>query len=460
MAWLALRRFAAELAGAGLPAWVHFGIDTRVAGIALAAFVVAVFAGGLAPAWRLAAGSAATVPGGARLTATRGTLRWIRGLIAVEVALTLVLLSGAARLVTAAIALSRADQVVDTTGVVTARLGVTGPAYARAEARAAFYARYRERLQGRGELSAAALVSVVPFGGTPMRQVTIDGAATVPARHVAIDAGYLDVLGLTAIRGRGPTDRDGHAGRPAVFVNARFAAMHLGAGDPIGRRLRVASSPTALPDGEWLPIAGVLPSIRQGSSPEVEPVVYVPLAAEPPPAAFVMARAAAAVPVADILGEELRVLDRGLALFGWQTLERSAVLARWTQRTLGSVVGVLGALSLTLAGLGIYAVTAYAAARRRKEAGIRMAVGATRGDVVRVLVRGTLWPSVVGLTAGGAGALALGPLLASVVPSADDAGGLLALAMALIVAAVSAVAAIVPARSLATAASLASLRHD
>ena len=375
--------------------------------------------------------------------------------------MTLVLLSGAAHLVMAAVTLSRLDQVVDTTGIVTARLGVAGPAYASAEQRSAFYARYLERLRRRGELGAAALVSPPPFIATGMRHVAIAGRPDpVLVRHVAIDAGYLDVLGLSPIRGRGPSDRDGHPGHPAVFVNARFAAMHFPGGDALGQQLRVASSPTATPDGERWPIVGVLPSIRQSSAPDVEPAVFVPLAAEPPPALFVMVRAAPGVPVADILRDELGALDRGIALFGWQTLGHWSVLSRWTQRTIGTVVAVLGTLSLTLASLGIYAVTAYAAARRRKETGIRRAVGATPADLVRLLVRGALWPCLTGLVVGGAGALALRPVLTSLLPEAAGGGMIVPIGVAVVVAAVATVAAVGPARAVAKETAFESLRAD
>jgi len=457
---LALRRFAIALAGAGLPPWVHFEIDGRVAALAGAAFAVAVVGGGLAPAWRLAGAGLGTVPGGGRATATRGTQRWIRTLLAGEIALTVIVLAGAAHLLAAAVTLSRADQLVDTTGVVTARLGLEGPTYERPDRRAALYQRYVERLRGRGELHAATVVSAPPFGGTPTRPVLVDsGLDPVAARHVVIDAGYLDTLGLGPRRGRGFTDRDGTPGHPAALVNERFVTTYLADGDALGRRLRVAASPTGAPDGPWLPIVGVLPSIRQGGSPDPEPVVFVPIAADPPATATVMARATAGVPAADILRDELRAVDRGVALHGWQTLEHWSALSRWTQRTVGGIVAILGTLSLTLAALGIYAVTAFAAARRRKEAGIRMAVGATPADLVRLLVRGALWPAAAGLGAGAIGALMLGRLLGALVPAAA-AGAATPALVVLVVAAVAIAAAFVPARANVRTTSIASLRCD
>jgi len=459
---LALRRFAIELAGAGLPPWVRFEVDGRVAALALTAFAIAVVGGGLAPAWRLAGVGIETVPGSGRATALRSTQRWIRLLLAGEVAVTLVVLTGAAHLLAAVLTLSRTDRLVDTAGVVTARLGLDGPSYERPEQRAALYQRYVERLRGRGELDAATVVSAPPFGGTPIRQVLVDGGLDpVAIRHVVIDAGYLDTLGLRPRRGRGFTDRDGTPGQPAALVNERFVATYLTGSDALGRRLRVAASPTGSPDGRpWLPIVGVLPSIRQGGSPDPEPVVFVPITADPPVTATVMARATAGTPAADILRDELRAVDRGVALYGWQTLEHWSELSRWTQRTVGGIVAILGTLSLTLAALGIYAVTAYAAARRRKETGIRMAVGATPGDLLRLLVRGALWPSLAGLVVGAAGALALGPVLRSLVPQAGAGGLLLPVGVALVVAAVAALAAVLPARAMARTTSLDALRHD
>jgi putative ABC transport system permease protein len=458
---LALDWFARVLSGSGLPPWVHFGVDGRVTLLAVVVCAIAVLVGGLAPAWRLAGAGLRHVPGGSRATSPAATRRWIGGLVVAETALTLMLLAGAAHLGAAAVAIHRADQVIATDGVITAQLSVTGPAYATPAQRGRFYARYLERLRQRGEVAAASAASAPPFSGTPMRRVALDDASPEAlVRVLSVDAGYFATLGLSAIRGRlfGPPDPDPDG--DVVVVNARFAAMHGGDAAILGRRIRVAPSPTEAPGGTWRVVIGVTPSVRQGAPPDAEPVIYLPLAAEPPVTVYVMVRAASGTPVAAILRDELQALDRGLPLFGWQSLAWYSEMSRWTQRTIGSVVGTLGALALTLSALGVYAVTAYAAARRTKEAGIRIAIGATRGDLVRLFARGAAWPAAAGVGLGLVGAVGLTRALQSLLPEAGRSGAPVTMVAAALVAVVAVAAAVVPARRVAHTNPVTALRCD
>ena len=126
----------------------------------------------------------------------------------------------------------------------------------------------------------------------------------------------------------------------------------------------------------------------------------------------------------------------------------------------GSIVGALGVLALTLSALGICAVTAYAAARRTKEAGIRIAVGATEHDVVRLFVRGAAWPAAVGVAIGLLGAVGLTRALQSLLPEAGQAGIPVTLLVATLVAVVAIAAAVVPARRVAHGDPVTALRCD
>jgi putative ABC transport system permease protein len=462
-AQLFLSRFGLEIAGAGLPPWVRFTIDARVVTIAIACTLAATILGGLAPAWRLTGAALAGVPGRTRSTDGRPTQRWIRGLLVAKVALTLVLLSTSGYLLSGARALWRADQTVDRTGVVTARLGLTGPGLARSDQRLALTRRFVERLSARGDLNGATISTSPPFTGVPARRVALDTTvgetSDLPtARIVAIDPAYFSTLGLGLVAGRSITFGD-EAVSPVAVVNAAFAARHL-AGEAVGRRIQLAPSATEAPGGPWLTVVGVAPSLRHSPRPEAEPVVYMPLALDHPQTVFVMARAAEGVPVADILRDELRRLDATSVLYGWQTLERLSEISRWTIRTVGSIVIVLGVLALFLAALGVYAVTAYAAARRVKEAGIRVAVGATVPDVVRLFVRGTLGPVALGLLLGLVVGSAASRALLALVLDGVEVGTPMLVPAAAVIGIVAIAAALLPARRVAALDPLRALRCD
>lgn len=463
MAHLFLRWFGGEIVGAGLPPWVRFVVDARVTTIALSATLVATFLGGLAPAWRLAGSALSTVPGRTRATDGRSTQRWIQGLLVAKVALTVVLLSTSGYLLTSALALWRLDQVIDTRGVITARLGLSGPGLANVDQRAAFTRQFAERLHGRRDLAAATITSGPPFAGVVPRRVAVDGLAIAPldaptARVSAIDPSYFATLGLRLVAGRAFSDRD-DATSPVAVVNAAFAARHLGQ-DAIGRRIRLAPSMTEDPAGPWLTVVGVAPSLRHSPRPDADPAIYIPLALEHPSTVFVMVRAAEGVAVAEILRDELHALNPALALYGWQTLARMSEISRWTMRTVGTIVIVLGILALALATLGIYAVTAYAAGRRVKEAGIRVALGATVPAVMRLFMRGTLWPIGGGLGIGLVGGWAAALALRALVLDGVDIGTNMLGPATVVIGIVAVVASLLPARRVAGADPLPALRCD
>lgn len=463
VARLALQRFAVEVAGAGLPPWVQFTVSARVVAAAAAATALSTLLGGLAPAVRLASAAPLGVPGRSRGTDGRPTQRWIRTLLVAKVALTLVLLSTSGYLLSSALALYRADRIVDSAGLVTARVGVTGPTLERAEDRVAFTRRFAERLQGRGDLQSATITTGPPFAAVPARPVAIDAVAADgrdqrTARVVSIDTAYFPTLGVALLDGRGFDARDDAAPRAAV-VNAAFATRYLG-GQAIGRRVQLAPSATEAPGGPWLTVVGVSPSVRHSPRPDAEPAIYVPLAIDHPTTVFVMTRAAAGVAVAEILREELRALDPTLALYGWQTVDRLSEISRWTMRTVGAIVVILGSLALALAALGIYAVTAYAAGRRVKEAGIRLAVGATIPALTRMFLASTLRPVALGLVLGLVGGWGASRALLALILEGSAIGTPMLIPATLVIGVVAVAAALVPARRAATLDPLHALRCD
>ena len=254
---------------------------------------------------------------------------------------------------------------------------------------------------------------------------------------VSVDTGYFETLGLAAVRGRPFTDADRDPVADVAVVNVRFAAMHGGgAGDRSAAGSRSRPPRPRAPGGAWRTVVGVTPSVRQGAPPTPNRWSICPWRWNRRPTPSCMVRARPGTPVAEIVRDELKALDGGLPIFGWQPLAWYSELSRWTQRTVGGIVGTLGVLALTLSALGIYAVTAYAAARRTKEAGIRLAVGATSHDVVRLFIRGAAWPAAAGVAIGLLGAVGLTRALQSLLPPTAGAGLVIG-AAALVVAAVS-----------------------
>ena len=274
--------------------------------------------------------------------------------------------------------------------------------YDTPDLRNAFFRRFVETVSALPSVSSASLASVLPESGGPMRQVTLatrgrssDDAAA--SRAVAVLAGerYFETLGLPLVAGRPFNGVDGTPGQEAAIVNERFAARFLPDVDPLGALIRVAGADGDVSAGAWLRVIGVAPSVRQSSQDGIQPdpVVYLPVASAAPPTVAVLvrtngdpARLTAAVRAA------LRQLDPQLPLDRAMTMTEALRQARWTARISRVLLNGIGAIALLLALVGLYAVTAHSVRLRRKELGIRLALGATQ-RAVGALVSSGPWGS-------------------------------------------------------------------
>lgn len=313
------------------------------------------------------------------------------------------------------------DRALDDARVLTGTLTLPAADYASAEARLALATRVIDRLTVLPGVAGVALASHEPIGGATERQLIVDGnaAAVTPVQMVQISPGYFDVLGIGVVRGRAFTTRDGRPGEPAVIVNARLAALHFGSADPVGRRLALPpANATAAPD--WMTVVGVVPDIRQHpGAPAAVPIAYVPLAAAPPPSAVLMVRgtgdgAALAGPVR----ETLRQIDPRVPLHRVRSLAAATREATWAARVSAQLALTVCLSAFALAVAGLYAVVSHRILRRRREIGIRMALGATPLRIARLAV-GTVHGAVaLGLVLGLAGVAAWNRAFAPAGPDA------------------------------------------
>jgi hypothetical protein len=245
--------------------------------------------------------------------------------------------------------------------------------------------------------------------------------------------------------GRPFTDSDGAAGKPFAIVNKRFAAKYWPKEDPLGKKIhlfRGASQPL-------LTVVGVAPDILQNDPNRVDldPIVYIPFRQDPLAGAVILTRTKVE-PNSLIapLRKELRGVDETVAAFGVRTMEERMIQMRWPFRVFGSMFAIFAFIALMLAGVGIYAVMAYSISRRTQEIGVRMALGATTGSVMRLALRQGMRQLALGVALGLAAAFGVTRVLQSLLMRISPTDPVTFTAISILLCAIGTLACWIPAR--------------
>lgn len=463
-----VRLFAREVSDFGLPYWTTFSFDARVF-----AFLATVCLGtgvmfGMAPALQLARlGASPSTGAGARVIGQPARRRWGGALMVAQLAVTVTLLSGAAVALRTAFATYDSDNAIDPSSLWTMRLSLGGGKYANVDQRRAFYERLEARLEAFGP-SPVTVASTMPFfGAEPRRAAMVESGAFVeettrPVMTVAIGARYFETLDLSLRAGRRFSAGDGRPGGEVAIVNDRFVAMFSPDRDPIGRRVWLTSSPGAGAAGPIaVTIVGIVPSVRQSPATNHDPVVYLPLAAQPGPAAVLIARdTLGGLRSAARLREAVRALDSEVPLSGFQALERISEKSRWIPRVTSTMLTAFSAIGIVLSAIGVYALTAYGVARRTQEIGLRMALGATAWQIGWLCLREMAARAFVGLGIGAMGGVGLGMALRGLLVDTRSTPPAIVLLISALFSSVVAAAAYGPARRAARLDPVVALRRE
>ena len=459
-------------AGALMPYWVDLSVDKMVLAFVGTACLFSTLVFGLVPAVQAAKidVNGALKEGGRGGTSGGRARRWTSVFIIAEVALTVVLLVGAGLLWRSFYARYRTDLVVDTSGLITARLTLPVERYDTPGKRQRFFAQLEERLAG-GAFSSVAIASAAPLSpDVASRQLAIEGSPTPSGvkaptvSYVYTGTRYFETLGIQVRRGRVFTEGDGLPGRETAIVDERCAALYFPGTDPIGQRIQLTAENASGAMRPWLTIVGVTPALPDfRPSRMASPVVYVPMRAEPSPGQdiSIIARGSADVAaVAPLIRERVRALDPELPIYAVEPVTAAAARARLPQQLTGGLFGVIALIGLALSTMGVYAMTAYGVAQRTQEIGVRMALGAQAPQVVWLFLRRTTIHLAVGVALGVAGALATGQLLQSflVETSARDPLTLAAVVALLVIVAIA--ASLVPSRRAARLDPMVALRLE
>ncbi|HEX8775372.1 MAG TPA: ABC transporter permease [Pyrinomonadaceae bacterium] len=348
---------------------------------------------------------------------TKGERRQgVRGaLVVLEIAVTLILLVGAGLLVQSFVRLRRVELGYDPHGLLTMWISAPFSKYPNDESRARLYREVLEQVKQVPGVEGATLTSGLPFGFLSF-PFNIEGeplpSGDVSVHYSAISAGYFDVLKAPVRAGRAFTERDDAQAPQVAIINEALARRYFGDADPLGRKISISY----LGRRVVREVVGVAGNIKQDElGVPTEPEVYVPFQQQPWLGQTLVLRTRHADPLSlrrDVQ-RAIWTVDKDQPVSRAETVDQmlSELVAEPRLYTL--LLGVFAALALSLSAVGIYGVMSYTVTQRTHEIGVRMALGAQAGDILRMIVRQAMAHALLGVSFGVAASLALTRLITS-----------------------------------------------
>jgi putative ABC transport system permease protein len=464
-AWGAVRALTRSLPAGTLPI-PDVGIDANVLWFCFTLTVATGILFGLAPALRIASVKTNETLKEAGRGSTGGIRNWLRdSLAAAEVALAAILLIGAGLLIQSLANLQRVQLGFDPQSMITFQLAPPVPQYPLADKGPQFYHMLIEDLQSIPGARGVAVSSGIPFGaGNYARHPMITTEASVlpagtavPIDWRSVSNGYFDTMRIPLLRGRTFNDADVRTSQLVMIVSQSTAQKFFGDANPIGKTLR----PSAKPEIAYT-IVGVVGDVRDQVLNQLTPTLYyaIPQRGSWPLMDVVVRAGGSPEALLPSIRQRIAKLDSSLALANVKTMDEWLSNSAAQPRLNTVLLTTFSVVALVIAAIGIYGVLAYSVNQRTREIGVRMALGATPGRVLNLVVSEGMRMVLVGVVVGLAGGLALAKTISSLVFGVAVHDPATFIMVGVILTAIALVACFIPARRAARVDPMVALREE
>ncbi|MFC1627666.1 ABC transporter permease [Gemmatimonadota bacterium] len=452
-----------------LPRLSGIGLNPAVLTFALAASIGSVLFFGLIPAFRSTSKQAGLQTGSNHRTATigRADRRSRNILIGVELAFSLILLSGAGLTLRSLGNMQAVDPGFDHQNLLTVSIELPMENYPPGEAVMGFYSGLHKRLTALPGIISSTFRSFLPLnaGGFNLwRSFLADGRPEPPAGEElsgvpwsVVGDDHFQTLVLPVVKGRAFDETDNAETTPVIIVNEEFARRMFGEEEALGKRVRSWRD-----ENIYREIVGIVSNVRfLGPADAIRPMVYVPHRQNQWRSLMLIARTMGPpnemfAPIRDVIGE----MDPDLPVVGTLTMDEALYNTMASTRTMATLLGAFSLAALILAAVGIFGVLSYVVASRKREIGIRIAVGADRASVMRLILQDTLKVTGIGLLFGVVGSFFLGRLLQSQLFEVSPGDPVTLIAVALVLTGTAILASLIPAHRAATVDPIEALRQE
>ena len=459
------------LAPEGIPRLSEVRMNVPVFLFALTAAAICGVVFGLVPALRASRTPLVeTLKEGGRGGIGAGHRRVQRVLVVVEIALALILSAGAGLMIRSLSELQRVSPGFDPGHLLTFQLSVPRAQYPETPKVRAFYDQLVQRLEALPGVRSAALSLSLPPN---LLQVTdnfmVEGQVLPPNQGapvgpvVMVSDAFFNTLGVPLVRGRVFDERDEDGAPPVVIVNEALAKKYFAGVDPVGRRFKVGGPERPIgPDNPWMTVVGVVGDVKySGLDAAPEPTYYLPYRQSTWRGQFVVVRGssdphALATAVRGVVAS----LDKDVPITRVRTMDELMHASVAPPRFRTVLITIFALVGLLLAAIGIYGVMAYAVAERTHELGVRIALGADRRAVLRLVLGETFVLAAIGIAVGLAGALAMARLIQSLLFGITSTDAVTFIGISALLAVTALAASCVPARRAMRVDPMVALRYE